>query len=148
MIRRDLVQRKISLIQDELVNLRQFETMTIHDIATDFLKQNALERILEKIINRAIDINTHIISELAKETTSPPKDYRDTFLRLADFGLYPNEFAKEIAKSVGTRNILAHEYESVDQKVIYDSMGGCLRDYRKYCDFILKFLDEKSSEQI
>jgi len=142
MIRKDLVQRKISLIQDELVKLRQFETMTLDEIATDFLKQNALERILEKIINRAIDINNHLIAELAKETTSPPKDYHDTFLRLAELGLYPHEFAKEIAKSVGTRNILAHEYENVDEKAIYDSIGDCLKDYRAYGDYILKFLEK------
>ena len=142
MIRKDLVQRKISLIQDELVKLRQFETMTLDEIATDFLKQNALERILEKIINRAIDINNHLIAELAKETTSPPKDYHDTFLRLAELGLYPLEFAREIAKSVGTRNMLAHEYERVDEKAVYDSIGDCLKDYHAYGDYILKFLEK------
>lgn len=145
MIRQDLIERKISLIQDELVKLRQFESMTINEIAGDFIKQNALERILEKIINRAIDINTHIIAELTQESTSPPKDYRDTFLRLADSHIYPDDFAKEIAKSVDTRNVLIHEYESVDQKVIYNSISDCLRDYRLYCDYILKFLDKQKN---
>lgn len=135
-----MVKRKISLIQDELVNLKKLAKFSLQEITEDFLKQAALERILEKIIVRAIDINQHLIAELGTEETSPPKDYKETFLKLAELKIYPEEFAERISKSVGTRNVLVHEYNEVDYSRIYSSVSDCLKDYHHYCEYILEFL--------
>lgn len=142
MIRKDFIKRKISLIQDDLVNLTIFSKYTFDEIAADFIKQAALERMLERIINRTIDINQHLIAELAIKETPTPKDYTETFLILSKFNIYPETFAKEIAKSIGTRNKLTHEYDKVDNIAIYESVGDCLRDYHQYCGYILKFLEK------
>jgi uncharacterized protein YutE (UPF0331/DUF86 family) len=101
------------------------------------VKQAALERYLERIINRAIDINQYLIAELATKDTSPPLDYTETFLRLVDLGVFPPGFSKHIAKSVGTRNILIHEYNAIDYSSIYSSISDCLRDYHEYCNSML-----------
>ena len=140
MLRPDFIKRKIALIQDDLANLANISHYTLDEIVADFYKQAALERILERIINRAVDINQHVIAELMKEQTVTPKDYRETFLRLAELGVYPKDFAREIGKSIGTRNVLAHEYDAVDQAKIYTSMSDCLHDYQKYIEYLLEFL--------
>ncbi|MDP3764690.1 MAG: DUF86 domain-containing protein [bacterium] len=143
MFKKDLVQRKISLIQDDLSNLAQLSSFSIEEIAGDFLKQATVERLLERIISRAIDINEHLIAELATANTVPPKDYRETFFRLSDLNIYPKEFAKEIAKSIGTRNLLVHEYDKIDYEKVYASIGDCLKDYHQYVDYIIKFLENR-----
>lgn len=143
MIDEVFIKRKITFIQNELVGLEPFSNLTFDEIAADYIKQAAVERILERIINRAIDINQHLIAELATEKTQPPFGYRDTFLRLADLGIYPKEFADEVSKSVGTRNKLIHEYDNINPKKIYSSIGDCLRDYQKYCDYVLNYMAGK-----
>lgn len=105
-----------------------------------------MERILERIISRAIDINTHLIAELATKDTSPPKDFKETFMRIAELGIYPVEFAGQISRSVGTRNTLVHEYDKADYQKICDSVADCLRDYHQYCEYILRFLDKISED--
>lgn len=142
MINKDFIKRKISLIQDDLANLSDFAKFSFDEVAQDFIKQAAMERMLEKIINRAVDVNQHLIAGMASKNTSPPKGYKDTFLFLADFGVYDKKFAEEISKSIGTRNKLIHEYDEVDNKMIYDSVGDCLKDYHQYCDYILKFIEK------
>ena len=145
MIRRDFVIRKLSLIQDDLAKLATFSSYTLDEIAGDFVKQAAVERMLERIINRAIDVNHHLIAELSQKEISPPKDYRETFLILAQLGLYSKEFGESVGKSIGTRNILVHEYDKTDPRLIYDSIADCLKDYREYVDYVLKFLDSQKS---
>ncbi|MBI4686399.1 MAG: DUF86 domain-containing protein [Nitrospirae bacterium] len=140
MINKIFVQRKISLIQNELAHLMPFSKYSFNEIASDYIKQAAVERFLERVINRAIDINQHIIAELSTKDTEPPLDYVQTFLRLADFEIYPCEFAQEI--SVGTRNKLVHEYDKIDQEKIYSSISDCLKDYHKYCDYVFTFLEK------
>jgi len=142
MIREIFVLRKVTLIQDELAKLADLAKYSLKEITSDFVKQAALERYLERIINRAIDINQHLIAELATKDTSPPLDYTETFLRPAALGIYPSDFSQRIAKSVGTRNILIHEYDAVDYSSIYSSISDCLKDYHEYCNYILIFLEQ------
>lgn len=142
MINKTFIQRKLSLIQNELAHLLPFSKHSFDEISKDYVKQAAVERFLERVINRAIDINQHLIAELATSDTEPPLDYTQTFMRLADFGIYPVNFAADISKSVGTRNRLVHDYDTVDHEKIYTSISDCLRDYHKYCDYILTFLDK------
>lgn len=146
MINNDFVRRKISLIQDDLSHLVDLSRYSLNEIVGDYIKMSALERILERIISRAIDINNHIIAELADMNTSPPRDYRETFIRMAELNVYPTEFANQISKSIGTRNVLIHEYDKVDAARIYDSVSDCLRDYLKYCEYVSGFISsiEKS----
>lgn len=141
MLNKDFVKRKISLIQDEMIKLSDLAGYTIDEIAKDFVKQAAVERILERIITRAIDINQHIVAETG-EDVSPPKDYKETFMALVELGVYGKIFAEEISKSVGTRNMLVHEYDKADYSRVYNSIGDCLRDYNQYCESVLKFLEK------
>ena len=144
MLRKEFVKKKVGLIQEELGNLLVFKDFTLNEITKDFFKYNALERILEKIIMRAIDVNQHIIVELADEKTKTPSNYRETFTEIAKIGVYPEEFGQKISQSVGTRNILVHDYddEKTDYEKIYNSVGDCLKEYHEYCEYILNFLDK------
>lgn len=144
MVNRDFIEKKLDLIQEELAHLAEFSSFSMEEVKKDFYKQNTMERLLEKIIMRAVDINEHIISELADEKTKIPETYRETFTEMSNLGIYPKEFGEAISKSAGIRNILVHDYDSdeVDYGRIYSSVSGCLREYHQYCEYILKFLDK------
>jgi uncharacterized protein YutE (UPF0331/DUF86 family) len=147
MLNKDFVYRKISLMQDDLTKLSELAKFSFSEIVEDFYKQNTLERLLEKIIIRAVDINQHLLLELATKDTNAPKNYKETFTELAKINVYPKEFSENISKSVGTRNILVHEYddEEVNYNKIYDSVSDCLKDYHQYCNYILKFIENIDS---
>lgn len=142
MLNHEFIQRKVKLIQEDLAKLEPLAKLTLNDIVRDAVKYGAVERYLERIITRAIDINRHCIAELGKgdEVT---RTYEDTFLRMADLGIYPEEFAKEIAPSAGLRNILVHEYDEVDQRLVYQSIEKALVQYTKYCDSLLQLIRQK-----
>jgi len=142
-IDKELITRKISLIQDDLEKLSELAKFDFEEIVSDFVKQAALERILERIIIRAIDINQHIISNYSAEIKTSPSSFKETFDYLAKIGILPVEFAENISKSIGLRNKLVHEYEDIDEKTVYNSLKDCLIDYKKYCDYILSFIDKE-----
>ena len=125
MIRREFVLRKLQLIADDLERLMRFTDETLESLTADDLKLAAVERILERIVMRAIDVNEHLISELATgEGRSTRLTYRDTFLLLSELGVYSKQFAEQIARSAGLRNILVHDYNDVDRKIVHGSIKG------------------------
>ena len=144
MLKRNFVEKKIDLIQQELVNLSELKNFTMQEIAGDFYKYNTLERLLEKIIMRAVDINQYLLREIGDGKNDSPVTYRETFLRLVDIDILPKKFAEQIAQSVGLRNILAHDYddETISYEKIYNSIDDCLKDYYKYCEYILKVIKD------
>lgn len=144
MINKEFIKNKIIYIQNELKALSKYKSYSFEAIVSNFELHTITERIIERIINDALDINQHIIVESEKKGDIP-FDFRESFLLLADFKIYPKNFAERISGSVGLRNILVHQYRRLDEKIFYQSIKDCLQDYIKYCDYILKFLKEKNS---
>lgn len=140
MIDKELVIRKIDLIQRDLQKLEKFRDYTFDEIAKDYYMHKAVERMIEVVINEALDINQHILAQ--SKFAEAPYDYEDSFLKLTDLDVYPEGFAKKICKSAGLRNILVHQYCKLDEEKFYHSIKECLRQYTKYSDYILKFLEK------
>ena len=149
MLRPEFVERKLQLITDDLGQLAPFSTLSYESLINDVLKLAALERILERIILRAIDVNEHLISALAtgEEERTTRLSYRDAFLRLADCGVYSAEFAGQIAPSAGLRNILVHEYNDVDHRIVFSAIPLTLQQYTQYVERVRRFVDEHEHGQ-
>lgn len=143
MVNKPLVRRKLHLIAEELGRLLHFRDISVEELRQDFIRRAAVERILERIIHRAIDINIHLIAELATgaEERITRLAYRDTFLQLVEVGVYCREFAEAIARSVGLRNMLIHEYNTVDVAQVHASIGACLQDYDRYVQYVESFIN-------
>lgn len=90
MLDRDFIQRKVKLILEDLDRLRGYKNCSFDEIARDFVKEAVIERLLEKAITRAIDINQHILSELGKGEEKI-RGYEDTFHALAELGVYDKD---------------------------------------------------------
>lgn len=138
---KEFVKEKIDLITRDLERLREFSGFTISRMAEDFMRYAALKNILTEIIGRAIDVNEHLISELARPDMSSPKTYKETFLFLGVLGVLPKDFAEEISRSAGFRNAIIHEYNNLDKGIVYSSVGEAIEQYVRYCGHILKFLE-------
>ncbi len=142
MLDKTFITRKIKLIQEELSRLEALSKYSFAEIAEDFIKLYSVERVLEKIIMRAIDINQHIIAETGKGDEKV-KGYEDTFYILSGMGVYTESFAKEIAPSAGLRNRLVHEYNDTKDEIIYESVKDAITQYTGYCRYVLQFIESK-----
>lgn len=140
MLNKDFIIRKIQLIQEDLNKLQPFAEKTIEQIAQQSVEQAAVERYLERIITRAIDINSHIITELGN-AQDIAKTYRETFLKLAKLKVYPQDFAEQIAPSAGLRNVLVHEYDTIDQALVEKSIKQAILEFNQYSGYIMDFIE-------
>jgi uncharacterized protein YutE (UPF0331/DUF86 family) len=144
-LRPEFVERKLQLIADELDRLAAFRNISFEELVADPIRLAAVERILERIVLRAIDVNEHLIASLATgaEERTTRLTYRDSFLRLAPLGVFDDEFAQRIAPSAGLRNILVHEYNDVDHRIVHASITGALEQYHSYVLAVRAFIDRQ-----
>lgn len=134
----EMIKGKISKIEKELSYLNDFKKFSFDELAKDYAMHHAVERMIEVIVNFAIDINQHIIANSPKKDLS--FDFKRSFILLSDLGVYPKEFAERISESAGLRNILVHEYTKLDEKMFFNSIKDCLNEYTAYCRYIIDYL--------
>lgn len=129
MIDPELVIRKMVLIAADLKALAPFADRPLEQYLVDATDEVLVERYLERIIGRMIDINYHLVTEAGEP---PPRDYFASFTQLARLGVLPPAFATRIAACAGLRNRLVHEYEEIDPERVYAGMQAAVRDVPEY----------------
>ena len=133
---RDIITQKIVTIQTDIEKLKKLNILSVTDL-DDFMKFHSVERIIEKIVDAAIDINQHILREYFKKKVSTGKE---SFLELRGEKILPPDFAESISKSVGLRNTIIHEYQKLDVNILFNSIPKAIEEYGKYCNYIIKWL--------
>jgi len=134
---RDIVARKLSVIVGCLKALDAIRTMTDEQFHQELYMRKATERLLQELIEAAIDINTHLIVGSGK---AAPDDYYDSFILAGQYGLIPSELASELAPSAGLRNRLVHEYDVLDQSLVLASAKKALSLYARYVEVVEKLI--------
>ena len=139
-IDRSLVERKIALILDDLERIRKLAALSLDAYLADDVNEGLAERYLERTAGRLIDINFHLSSEVLGVT---PSDYADSFLKVARIGITTPEAAGRYAGLAGLRNRLVHEYNGIDEHLIYQALSRVLSDVPPYLKAIREFLDSR-----
>lgn len=62
-----IIRRKLSVVIENLQALRPIQEMSHAEYAADIYKRKATERLLQELIEAAVDINTHIIVETGNQ---------------------------------------------------------------------------------
>ena len=132
-----LIHRKAKLVGSDLEKLQKYSELSEESYLSNEEAQLAVERLLERIIGRLIDINYHVLKEKYGKL---PIDYFDSFLEVAQLGVVKEDLAREVAKSTGLRNILAHEYDEIDNRKVYQAIKTALTQVPLYLQSILNSL--------
>jgi len=138
MIDQELVNRKLSQIVEYLTALTPLQELSYTDYLQQPLPRYAAERLLQLLVDTAVDINAHLIVEL---TGTPPQDYYDSFIKAAQAGVLSVDFALRIAQSTGLRHRLVQQYEASDHAMVHSAIGEAVMQYTEYCRHITTFLD-------
>ncbi len=131
----EVITEKLLRLLQYLQQLEEIQPDTYDRYASDLTRRLAAERLIQLIVDIALDINNLMLSAYRR---APASDYFNSFIDLAEAGVLDAAFALSIAPSTSIRNRLVHEYEKTDDRIVFASIPKFLGLYRKYADFINK----------
>ena len=137
----DIIRAKISIILENLKALEPIKEMNRDEYLRDLYKRKATERLLQELIEAAIDINTHIIVDSGY---APPDDYYQSFIRAGELGILSPGLAEKLAPSAGLRNRLVHEYDRIDHSIILKAVTMAEELYPEYVEEISAVLSRQA----
>lgn len=129
----EIIVNKLIKMEEYISELEEFKPETYSEYKNDQLKRYAIERLIQLIIDLALDVNNILIK---KSEHYPAQDYFSSFLELVDLEILPEEFARDIAPSTGIRNRLVHEYEKVNDKLVYQNLDKLIKYYLDYIKYV------------
>lgn len=135
----EIVQRKLVVIVENLKALEPIKNINKDEYVKDLYKRKAVERLLQELIEAAIDINIHIIVQTGNTV---PDDYYESFIKAGELGIISVDLAEKLAPSAGLRNRLVHEYDRLEHSMVLEALRMANNLYSKYIkeidDYILK----------
>lgn len=137
MIDKALILRKLANLEEYLEQIKEFSTVSLEQYSTNWKTQRIVERTLQMMIELCIDIASHIISD---QKLRVPVSYADTFKSLAEAGLITTDIQNIMEKMAKFRNIVVHQYESVDNEIVIMILRKHLDDFVVFKDSILKII--------
>ena len=135
MINEEIIKKKLNILRENLEQIKEILKSSNVEIENNRVFLSAMERNFQLIVDAAVGINEHIISE---ENLQLPDDYFRTFLILGTASVLPLKFAEKIAPSVGLRNQIVHQYEKIDVDKMLKDIKENIHQYDEYMGLIIK----------
>ncbi len=130
MVGRDVIQRRLAVLLDALSDLRRYRSrFDAGALQADRDAQHMVLHSLYIAAQAAIDIAMH-----GSAGTEQPEaaTYQEAFRRLQQSGLLDVSLATRMAGWAGLRNVLAHQYATVDLARIAQTLHGDLGDLEDF----------------
>jgi uncharacterized protein YutE (UPF0331/DUF86 family) len=140
----EVILEKLAALQKYYKELKALENISLEVYSENNLYRRAVERLIQLIVESATDINNMTLKSIDK---GPSSDYYSSFIDLAEAGVISMDFALEIAPSTGLRNVIVHEYQRVDDKIVYLSISKTLTAYLKYMSLISNYLGVRNDKK-
>ncbi len=115
----DRIKDKIIEIENFLNQLQELSPSDFQEYENDFGKKAACERYCEKIIEAVVDLAFKTIKQLQLKI---PEEDKEAFVILEQNNIISSMLSERLQNAKSMRNILAHEYGKVDDKIIFGAV--------------------------
>lgn len=116
MVDRDLILAKAALVRKHLKRIASKRGNSLEAFTNDLDRQDIVLFNLQMAIQNCVDIAAHIVGE---EGLGIPGSTSELFYSLEQNGYLPPEIEEKMARAVGFRNLMVHEYAKIDIEQVY-----------------------------
>jgi uncharacterized protein YutE (UPF0331/DUF86 family)/predicted nucleotidyltransferase len=132
-----IVVRRLLVLSEALQDLARPEARDGRALAEDRVLRAAVERWLQVAIESCIDLAYHVAADAG---WPPSESARSAFLLLTSHGVIAHDLAERLGRAAGLRNLLVHDYVSVDLATLAHVVAHDLGDLRTFAAAIAALL--------
>ncbi len=137
------IERRLDELSERLARLEPLREKARAEFDGDAYLRDIVERNLEVAAQCCIDISNRIIS---MEKAQKPHDNHEAILHMGELGVLPLDFARQLAPIAGFRNILAHQYLSVDWDEVHRHLQR-LDDLVRFAELVRDWLRRRGQTE-
>ena len=136
-----LVSKKLSVIKENLDFLmKNQKKVTSKNIESDFGLRLQVAHSIQTLIQSCIDICSHLASD---ERWELPDSSSHAFKIALRHGVLSQDTAEELAKATRLRNVIVHQYDELDEKILEDVVQHRLSLFNQFISAMETWLRKK-----
>jgi uncharacterized protein YutE (UPF0331/DUF86 family) len=127
MVDKNIITSRIEAIEKHQARLSAYTQRSMHEFLSDLNAQDIVEYNLFQIINHLIDMIQHVVVD---ENLGFPESAYDAAEFLRNRGVFSEKDCEVLKKMIGFRNVIGHDYISVNKQMVYDILTKGQEDIR------------------
>jgi uncharacterized protein YutE (UPF0331/DUF86 family) len=136
------IETRLDELSERLAKLKALSERPRDDFDEDSLLRDIVERNFQVAVQACLDISHRIISI---EKARKPADYYEAISLMGELNVVPADLARRLAPIAGFRNILVHEYLTVDWDKTYHHLQN-LDDLVRFGNLVRQWLVKRAGE--
>lgn len=145
MVDKTLILRKLSELEQYLLQINEFSDITIAEYSSNWKTQRIVDRTLQMMIETCLDVAGHIISD---EGYRVPESYADMFKVLQENGIIKESLLDALEKMAKFRNIVVHHYDKIDPAIVVAILTKNLEDFNRFKNAMISYLKAQKNKKI
>jgi uncharacterized protein YutE (UPF0331/DUF86 family) len=129
LVEADLLRRKTEQVLHHCDRLARRAALTAAQLAADEDLCNAVLMDLQQAIQACIDLAAHACVD---DRLGAPATSADAFALLARHGVIDETLARRLTGAAGLRNLIVHQYTTIDLERMVQVIGNDLDDLRRF----------------
>jgi uncharacterized protein YutE (UPF0331/DUF86 family) len=133
----EVIKERLKHLREILVNLRELQRVPKAEFLSTYRHYWLAERGLQLAAETLFDIGNHILSGYFQVA---PQDYESVLDFLLEKKVISPNLRDKLKGLGGFRNILVHEYTSIDRGKVFRELKAGLDDFDSFIDEILLWM--------
>jgi len=138
MVNSEVVLEKLRHIRAALQRITDKNPGTREELFSNPDTQDVVLRNMQNALQGCLDIASHIVSD---EGWGQPSRAADFFSVLGEHKVLETDLAKKLARLIKFRNILVHEYTTLDLEKTWQAVSAGLTQVESFCQAIVHWME-------
>jgi len=136
MIEKEVIESKLRFLKEYLVDLKEYESISMEVYRTSKKDQRFVERTLHLACECCLDTSAHIVSRMGYRE---PRDNKDLFNILFENRIISEPVCTAMVKMSKFRNIVVHDYARIDPEIVIGILKKNLADFKLFAREVIQF---------
>lgn len=128
MVDKSVIISRLEQIDKHLKKISTYKSLSYEEFEENSIAQDIVEYNLFQIINHILDMIEHIVVD--EDYGFPQSSYEATLV-LFERKVIDNEDLSLLKKMIGFRNVIGHDYISIDKRIVYSILTEKENDIKK-----------------
>lgn len=137
MIKPQVIVNLLRALQERVSLLKTLQPLSLKELADDAIRWNGVLHLLQTSVEIVTDISAHLLAGTGAQV---PDEYRLILHKMGERKLLPYDFAQRIAPMAGFRNVVVHNYLTVDPQKVAHLLYHQLGDFEEFSVHIYDYL--------
>ena len=137
MVDREVVLKRLAHLEEKIKYLNKINQVTKEEFSSEQDIYFRYERVLQLAIEAVIDLGNHLIADHNLRT---PESNSDIFRILHENNMISQDLFLNLKKISGFRNILVHDYLTLDREREYEIIINNIDDIKEFMEIIANYI--------